>query len=231
MAYVLGSLHPWEFRALLRREFTTDLKRHHGEYINCIVHAVTCKIGSSLWFHVTCLEPFGGATWHVPITAIVDKPCPMPEDMTYLQPWDCMGERFSIEELAFLKKLAVDIRPDGVKGQYITSIAFADSFYANDSQQNKTLHLCRLANGHIGAFPSNRVLWTENGLWEVMKGKPDFESLHYEARAEGNQQHLARWQEFRAEGASNIQKTYVAPSPAPLNGLHSDPKERPDWHA
>jgi hypothetical protein len=81
MSYIFGSIKPY-FRCLLRREFTTDGQRHHGEFVPVIAHAVTCKTGNSLWFYVSCLDPLGGALWHVPIQALVDKPCPMPEDMS-----------------------------------------------------------------------------------------------------------------------------------------------------
>jgi hypothetical protein len=222
MSYIFGSIKPY-FRCLLRREFMTDCRRYQGEFVQVIAHAVTCKPGNSLWFYVSCLDPLGGALWHVPIQALVDKPCPMPDDMTYLQPWDCQSDQFSVDEFDFLKLGAVEILPDRVKGQYIRSIAFIGSGLSEDSSQSKTLHLCRLENGHIGAFPSNRILWSDPAFWDVMTERPDFESLHYEARAEGNQ-HL-----FRRNGESNGDSPSVH-QPTPLNGTYADPKERPDWH-
>lgn len=224
MAYIFGNIKPY-FRCLLRREFTTDCRRYHGEYVPVIAHAVTCRSANSLWFYVSCLDPLGGALWHVPIQALVDKPCPMPEDMTYVQPWDCQADLFSVDEFDFLKHGAVEILPKRIKGQYIRSVAFAGSGLSEDSAQSKTLHLCRLETGPIGAFPSNRLLWSDPAFWDVMEERPDFESLHYEARAEGNQ-HLFRREPVIYGGPAGGDMRNATPP----NGTYDNPKERPDWH-
>ncbi len=186
MAYLIADVDPW-FRCLLRREFTADLQRHHGEFVPVIAHAVRCEPAKSLWFYVSCLDPLGGAMWRVPIQALIDKPCPMPATAAECQPWDCASDQFEVIELAFVKRGAVEILPERTKGQYIRSIAFTGSGIAEDSAQSKTLHICRLENGLIGAWPNNRILWSDPAFWDVMAEKPDFESLHYEAQAEGNQ--------------------------------------------
>ncbi len=195
MSFLLSNIDPW-FRCKLRREFTADLKRYHGEYIDVVVHAVRCESAKSLWFYVCLLDPFGGAMWRVPIQALVDKPCDLQEEMTYVQPWDCASSHFEVITLEFVKRGAVEILPARINGQYITSLAFTNSGTADDSAQSKTLHMCRLENGLIGAFPNNRLLWSDPAFWDVVSDRPDFESLHFEARSEGNQylfrQHLER---------------------------------------
>jgi hypothetical protein len=223
MPYILGSI-PY-FRCLVRKEYVRDLKDgHHGAYVDAIAHGIRCIRGQSLQFQVNLLDPLGGAACMLPIDALVWKECPRPDDTTYTGPWDVQASEFGVCELDFVKRGAVEVLPGRIAGQYRFTVSFAGSDLAEDAAQMKSLHVCFLENGLIGAFPNNRILWSDPAFWDVMAERPDFESLHYEARAEGNQ-HLFRRGPVIDGGPSGGDMRNATP----LNGVHSNPKDRPDW--
>lgn len=205
------------FRCLARREYTRNRKDRHGEYIPAIAYGVRCVRGQSLWFQCMLMEPddgspnnTGGASFLLPIEALCTKPCPKPDDMTYIQPWDVFSSDFGVCTFDFLS--AAYVLPAKIPAQYVMSFDFTGSDLADDSEQHKHLHLCFLENGLIGAFPNNRLLFRDDAIWQLMDQPPDFTSLAGEFYAEGMPPPLQK-----ANGA------------APLNGVHTDPKERPEW--
>lgn len=186
MSYIFGNV-PF-FDCLVRAEYTRGLKSGHGDYIKGYAHAVRCVRGSSLMFQVAFEEPHGGAAFLVPIEALVWKPCDVAPDMTYVQPWDVFSSDFGVCEMEFMRRGAVFVLPDRIRGQYRFTIDFAGSDLAEHFEQHKALHVCFLENGMIGAFPNNRLLWSDRAFWTVDEEKPPFESLAGEYRAEGHQE-------------------------------------------
>ncbi len=191
MPYVVGSI-PY-FRCFVRREYTQDMQEGHGEFIPAVAYGVRCIRGHSLWFQVMLREPdsgansTGGASFFLPIEALVHAPCPPAEHMNHVQPWDVFSSNFGVCELDFIARGAANILPDRKPAQYRFSIDFTGSDLADDPDQHKCLHVCFLEGGLIGAFPNNRVLWSDPAFWETMTEKPSFKSLSREFRAEGNQ--------------------------------------------
>lgn len=207
MPYVLGSV-PY-FRCLVRREYTRNLQDRHGEYIPAVAYGVRCVRGHSLWFQCMLMEPTdgtpnntGGASFMVPIEALVHKPCAKPDDMTYVQPWDVFSSDFGVCALDFVSRGAVYILPEKRPGQYLFTLDFTGSDLADDPDQHKSLHVCMIEGGLIGAFPNNRLLWQDDAFWKLMDERPDFISLAPEFRAEGNQ-HILRPAPAPANGASH----------------------------
>lgn len=92
------------FKCWVRREYTHNHEKHHGEFLHAMAIAVTAMPNRCLSFQIifTGAETYdedepnvhGGAMWaRMPITALVadtpleEWPDPMP---TYAaQPWDC----------------------------------------------------------------------------------------------------------------------------------------------
>lgn len=186
MAFLFGSI-PY-FKALVRREYTLNLRSGHGEYIPAIVHGVRCVRGHSLWFQCMLMgDKYGGCAFLLPIQALVWKPCEAPPDMTYQQPWDVFSSTFTATTLDLVAKGAVYILPAAIPGQYQFTIDFTGSDLADDVEQHKHLHVCFLENGLVGAFPNNRILWRDDAFWTLAPSKPTFASLDREFRAEGNQ--------------------------------------------
>ncbi len=183
MSHILGDI-PF-FRCLVRKEYTRDMADGQGQYIEGIAHAVRVTRGNSLWFQVNFKDPYGGCAFTLPIEALVWKECPDQTEMTYVQPWDCFSDTFSVHEMAFVKRATTYILPERVKAEYRFTIDFTGSDLADDPAQHKALHLCFLENGLIGAFPNNRVLWEDRAFWDVRQDRPDFDVLNQEFRAEG----------------------------------------------
>lgn len=186
MAYIYGDI-PF-FECLVRREYTQNLESGHGEYIPAVAHAVQAKRGRSLQFQ--CVFTAGGeagAAFLLPIEALCWRPSPKPFDMTYVQPWDCFSDHFTVHEASFVARGAVNVLPAKKRGQYRFTIDWAGSDLADHFEQHKHLHLVFMDDGLIGAFPNNRLLWDDPAFWETTRELPKFRSLSGEFRAEGNQ--------------------------------------------
>lgn len=186
MAYILGNV-PF-FECYVRREYTRGMEDGHGEFLKAVAHAVRCIRGNSLMFQVVFTEKWGGASFTLPIEALCWKACDKPRTMEYVQPWDCFSSDFGVCEFDMMKRGAVDVLPGRVPAQYRFSIDWTGTDLADHFEQHKHLHVCFLDNGWIGAFPNNRLLWSDPAFWETTTERPDLKSLAGEFRAEGNQQ-------------------------------------------
>lgn len=189
MAYILGNV-PF-FDCYVRREYTRAFKDGHGEFLKGIAHAVRCIRGNSLMFQVVFAEQWAGCSFTLPIEALCWKPCDKPDDMTFVQPWDCFSSDFGVCEFDLMKRGAVEVLPHRVPAQYRFTIDWTGSDLADHFEQHKHLHVVFMDSGLIGAFPNNRIVWSDPAFWTTTTEKPDFESLAGEFRAEGNQ-HLFR---------------------------------------
>lgn len=172
---------------LVRGEYLRDRQRGHGEYVEAFAYGVRCVRGHSLWFQCALQAPYGGVNFLLPIRALVTKPCPDPEVMTYVQPWDCFSSTFGIVEFDFIKRGEAYVLPAKEPGQYQFTIDFTGSDLADYPDQHKHLHVVKMGNGLIGAFPNNRVLTPDPAFAPMMTERPDFMSISGEYRAEGNQ--------------------------------------------
>ena len=188
MAYIYGDV-PF-FECLVRREYTRGMQDGHGEFLPAVAHAVQCKRGRSLLFQCVFTQRFAGASFLLPIEALCWQECPAPEAMTYVQPWDCFSETFTVHEASFVARGAVVVLPGRLSGQYRFTIDWAGSDLADHFEQHKHLHVVFVEGGLIGAFPNNRLLWCDPAFWSVTDEVPDFRSLGGEFRAEGNQSML-----------------------------------------
>ncbi len=185
MAYLFDNIPL--MRVHVRGEYLQDLAAGHGTYLEAIAHAVRCRRGSSLWFQVNFKEPFGGMSYLLPIEALTWRPDVPAKATELVQPWDCMGDHFAVCEMRFLARGGVQVLPDRSAGQYRFSIDFGGEDLADDTAQHKTLHIVWRADGSIGAYPNNRLLWEDSAFWDVCTDRPAVTSLLYEARAEGRQ--------------------------------------------
>lgn len=185
MSTIYGSV-PF-FECLIRAEYTRDRKDKHGLFYPAVAHAVRCVRGHSLWFQCILTDTFAGAAFMLPIEALVWRACEKPADMTYVQPWDVFSSEFGISQDTFTHRGAVEVLPARTRGQYRFTIDFAGSDLAEYPDQHKALHLVFLEGGLIGAFPNNRLLWSDPAFWKTSTERPDFQSLSGEFRAEGNQ--------------------------------------------
>lgn len=185
MSYIYGSI-PF-FECLVCAEYTRNMKDRHGDYYPAIAHAVRCVRGHSLWFQCIFTDRYAGAAFMLPIEALVTKPCPY-VDTKVIQPWDVFSSDFGVSQDIFTHRGAVSVMLNGLvrkNGQYRFTIDFAGTDLAEHPDQHKALHVVFLDDGHIGAYPNNRLLWHDPAFWVTTTEKPDFVSLSGEFRAEG----------------------------------------------
>ena len=184
------------FKAWVRREYTCNLERYHGEFLHCMVIAVTTMPNRCLSFQVIFTgcesddtdEPniHGGAMWaRMPITALVGD-TPVEEWAEELpvyatQPWDCMSHDHSVYVLnratpaPWIAKVDREFYP----AKYHFTVDYTGSEIADDPAQHKQSHVLELMDagkytGNIVALPNNRVRVTNPALWVTGEGAPDF---------------------------------------------------------
>ena len=184
------------FKAWVRREYTCNFAQYHGEFLHCMVIAVTSMPNRSLSFQVIFTgcesddtdEPnvHGGAMWaRMPITALVgDTPVDeWAEEMPpYIaQPWDCMSHDHSVYVLNRATPAPWIAKVDGefYPAKYYFTVDYPDSEIADDPAQHKQSHVLELMDagkytGNIVALPNNRVRVTHPAWFETGEGAPDF---------------------------------------------------------
>jgi len=217
VAYILGDI-PY-FDCLIRKEYTQGLLSGEGEYIEATAAAALCIRGDSLQFQCFMKEPYAGCCFTVPIEALVTKPCPRPEATSVVQPWDCFSSDFGWCEMPFVRRSAVKLLKDGVLGEYRFTLAFTGTDLADDPRQRKLLHVVLRADGLIGAYPNNRLVFLDEAvLGDLTAEKVEFTRLTRGFRAEGLEAAIAA-------ATAAIRESQELPG----NGVHSTPGERPDW--
>ena len=201
MAYLQSNIP--HFKCWVRREYTHNHEKYHGEFLHAMAIAVTTMPNRSLSFQVIFTgceaedgdQPnvHGGAMWaRMPITALVGDfdfegwPDPMPTYMA--QPWDCASHHHAVYTLnratpcPWLAKVGADFYP----AKYLFTVDYTDSEIADDPAQHKQSHVLQLLEGeytgNVVAFPNNRVRVTHPAWFETGEGPPDFkpsQHIHY----------------------------------------------------
>lgn len=188
--YIIGSFRPW-FPGFLRAEYTRDRTDRFGEYYPCIIHGLRVIEANSLQLQCVLTQSHAGAGYMAPIEAFcwrvpdVSRVKGDPVDMTYVQPWDCFSSSFGVHEFEFHRGMRALILPGRMPARYRFSLDFAESALAENNDQHKHLHLFEMADGSLGAFPNNRVIWDDPAFWAPLTERPDFLSLSGEFRSEG----------------------------------------------
>ena len=202
MAYLQSNIP--QFKCWVRREYTHNHQKYHGEFLHAMAIAVTCMPNRCLSFQVIFTgcesddtdDPnvHGGAMWaRMPITALVgdtlveDWAEPMPVHMA--QPWDCSSRTHAVYVMdratpcPWLAKIDGKMYP----AKYYFTVDYTDSEIADDPAQHKQSHVLELLDagewtGNIVALPNNRVRVTHPAWFETGQGAPDFlpsQHIHY----------------------------------------------------
>lgn len=173
------------FKCKVRREFTANLLRYQGEYLDAIAVGVRMQRGLSIYFQVWFQDGLGaGAMFLLPIQAIVTKPCELPEKHL-IQPWDVFGPTFTCARLNLLYQSKTYVLPERLPGRYLMTFDFTGNELADDLEQHKHLHLISMDDGWFAAVPNNRMLIEDKAFISgVTMDRPDFESLVPEFRSE-----------------------------------------------
>ena len=201
------------FKCWVRREFTTNHQKYHGEFLHAIAIAVNTIPDRSLSFQVVFTgceadgeedmeNVHGGAMWaRMPIQALVaDIPVeewamPMPDHMC--QPWDCESRDHSviIMDRVSSSPWIAKINNNFYTAKYLFTVDYTDHHIADDPAQHKQSHVMYITEegewqGNIVALPNNRVRATSPALWATGEGPPDFRPSQYLHSAEGHESYL-----------------------------------------
>jgi len=185
------------FKCWVRKEYTHNNQKYHGEFLHAMAVAVTTMPSRCLSFQVifTGAETYdddeqenihGGAMWaRMPITALVaDTPYeewPEPMPTWAVQPWDCMSHDHSVYKIERASPAPWIAKVDGefYPAKYYFTVDYTNSEVADDPAQHKQSHVLELLDageytGNIVALPNNRVRVTHPAWFEAGKGAPDF---------------------------------------------------------
>ena len=201
------------FKCWVRREYTHNHEKYHGEYLHALAVAVTCIPDRSLSFQVvfTGAEDYGGdqpnvhggAMWaRMPISALVaDTPLDQwPEQMAprLVQPWDCSAREHDVIVIDRVSSSPWQCKIDGkfYVGKYMFTVDYTGSAIADDSAQHKQSHVIELTDaeeytGNIVALPNNRVRATNPALWMAGDGPPDFKPSQWTHSAECDSSYMS----------------------------------------
>ena len=184
------------FKAWVRREYTCNFEQYHGEFLHCMVIAVTCvpnRVLSFPFIFTGCEAndtdepnaPDGTMGARMPTTAlVVDTPgaeCAEELPPYVAQPWDSMSHEHSVYVLNRATPAPWIAKIDGefYPAKYYFTVDYTDSEIADDPAQHKQSHVLELMEageytGNIVALPNNRVRVTHPAWFETGQGAPDF---------------------------------------------------------
>ena len=205
MAYLQSNIP--HFKCWVRKEFTHNHEKYHGEYLHALAIAVTAIPDRSLSFQVvfTGAETYndenepnihGGAMWaRMPIEALVGdtilEQWPEPMLPRLAQPWDCSsrGHQIHVYDRTSSSPWICKIDGEFHTGKYMFTVDYTDSSISDDPAQHKQSHVIELTDagewtGNIVALPNNRVRGTNPALWECGEGAPDFRPSQWVLSAE-----------------------------------------------
>ena len=191
------------FKCWVRKEYTHNHEKYHGEFLHAMAIAVTTMPNRCLSFQVifTGCEAeedkpnvHGGAMWaRMPITALVGdfdfEGWPDPMETYLAQPWDCASHHHAVYTLnratpcPWMAKIGSEFYP----AKYHFTVDYTESEIADDPAQHKQSHVLTLLDagdytGNIVALPNNRVRVTHPAWFETGDGPPDFkpsQHIHY----------------------------------------------------
>ena len=191
------------FKCWVRREYTHNHEKYHGEFLHAMAIAVTTMPNRRLSFQVIFTgwendddapNVHGGAMWaRMPITALVGdfdfEGWPDPMETYLAQPWDCAAHYHAVYTLnratpcPWMAKIGSDFYP----AKYHLTVDYTESEIADDPAQHKQSHVLTLLDagdytGNIVALPNNRVRVTHPAWFETGDGPPDFkpsQHIHY----------------------------------------------------
>jgi hypothetical protein len=211
MAYLISNIP--HFNCWVRREFTCNHMRHHGDYLHAMAIAVNTIPDRSLSFQVVFTgceidsdddEPniHGGAMWaRMPIQALVADVVmdEWPERMIdhLAQPWDCESREHSVVVMDRVSSSPwiAKINHEFYTSRYMFTVDYTDHDIADDPAQHKQSHVMYITEpgnwyGNIVALPNNRVRATSPALWATGEGAPDFRPSQTIHSAEGHESYM-----------------------------------------
>ena len=215
MSYLISNIP--HFKCWVRKEFTVNHQRYHGEFLHAIAIAVNTIPDRSLSFQVvfTGCEAendeaniHGGAMWaRMPIQALVaDIPVAewaLPMEDHLAQPWDCEARDHSVIVMDRVSSSPWICKIDNefYQGKYLFTVDYTNNSIADCPAQHKQSHVIYITEdcewkGNIVALPNNRVRATSPALWVTGEGAPDFAPSQWTHSAEAHESYLDPYTTF-----------------------------------
>ena len=212
MSYLMSNIP--HFPCWVRREFTHNHLKYHGEFLHALAIAVNTIPDRSLSFQVVFTgneidrddwkegNIHGGAMWaRMPIQALVAD-IPMdewaePMENHLAQPWDCESRTHSVVSLdrTSSSPWIAKIGSDFYTSRYLFTVDYTDNSIDDDPAQHKQSHVLYITEdcpwkGNVIALPNNRVRVTNPALWATGDGPPDFIPSQWLHSAEAHESYM-----------------------------------------
>jgi hypothetical protein len=175
MSYLISNIP--QFKCWVRKEFTANHSKYHGEYLHALAIAVNTIPDRSLSFQVVFTgceidseedapNVHGGAMWaRMPIQALVadiplqEWPTPMEDHLA--QPWDCLSHHHSVVTMDRVSSSPwlCKIGGEFYTGKYLFTVDYTDNSIADDPAQHKQSHVLYLTDA--GEYTGNFVAFTK----------------------------------------------------------------------
>ena len=212
MSYLIDNIP--HFKCWVRKEFTHNHEKYHGEYLHALAIAVNTIPDRSLSFQVVFTgceadlyeeeipNVHGGAMWaRMPIQALVAdismEQFPEPMENHLAQPWDCESRHHATTILDRTSSSPWIAKIDGefYKSKYLFTVDYTDHPIADCPAQHKQSHVMYITEdcewkGNVIALPNNRVRVTNPALWVTGEGPPDFKPSQYLHSAEEHESYM-----------------------------------------
>tara|TARA_B100001248_G_scaffold123309_1_gene92489 strand:+ start:532 stop:1191 length:660 start_codon:yes stop_codon:yes gene_type:complete len=179
----------------VRKEYLTDHKSGHGEFVEGVWVAVKSLPGRAFYFE-TYLPEYGALYDKLPISAFLRAPKTPTPDMSLenLQFWNCMDYGVMAINKGFISSMDAEIRTRDhglIKGQYIFTI---DNYHADINvidnnvsevpQEHKSHNCIQLENGQYALYPNNRMRLYDLSITPQEPKTPDFKVSTIEYQVE-----------------------------------------------
>ena len=172
-------------RVWVRKEYLTDHKSGHGEFVEGVW--VSCKsIPGRAFYFETYLPKYGAMYDKLPISAFLSDPeTPNPDlDLPNLQFWNAMDYGVVCLEKQFVGSMDYEIRTrhfGTMKGTYMFTldnyhpdIDIANYSVSEDPQEHKSHNCIELENGQYALYPNNRTRIYDLAITPEEPTLPDF---------------------------------------------------------
>ena len=179
----------------VRKEYLTDHKSGHGEFVEGVWVACKSIPGRAFYFE-TYLPEYGALYDKLPISAFLRAPKTPTPDMSLenLQFWNCMDYGVMAINKGFISSMDAEIRTRDhglIHGQYLftidnyhVNIDIVDNNVSEVPQEHKSHNCIQLENGQYALYPNNRMRLYDLSITPQEPKTPDFKVSTIEYQVE-----------------------------------------------
>ena len=185
-------------RAWIRAEYLYDLRRGHGDFVECYWVSIKSLPGQA--FRIEAYIPSRGALYDkLPISAFLIWDPDSPDDpvlpdpdlpLESLQWWNCFDTGIVVIEKNLIYNMSYEVFPrnsEPIMGSYLFTVdsyhpdrSLVDLSFAEDPAEHKSQNFIVLDNGQIAIVPNNRMRLYDPSLTPEQVVDVDFKvCAHY----------------------------------------------------